>query len=58
MAVRYLEGATVYELAEEFGCNRTTVSERLKRAGIVLRLGPPSSQVIDEIVRRYCGDPN
>jgi DNA-binding NtrC family response regulator len=42
MAVRYERGATVYELAAEFGCHRTTVAERLKKLGIRLR-GRPSS---------------
>ena len=37
MAGRYEEGATVYQLAAEFGCNRTTVSERLKRIGLEMR---------------------
>ena len=53
MAARYKEGATVYELAAEFGCNRTTVAERLKRAGITMRLQSPSPEMIDEMVRLY-----
>ncbi|MFD6883654.1 hypothetical protein [Rhodococcus sp. NPDC060084] len=34
---RYREGATVYELAEEFGMHRQTVSAHLHREGIALR---------------------
>ncbi|WP_420752708.1 hypothetical protein [Rhodococcus sp. O3] len=34
---RYREGATVYELAEEFGMHRQTVSAHLYREGIALR---------------------
>ena len=37
---RYQAGATVYELAEEFKCNRTTISKKLKDAGITLRRTP------------------
>lgn len=33
MAGRYEEGATVYELAADFGFNRTTVAALLKKAG-------------------------
>lgn len=53
MAARYQEGATVYELAADFGCNRTTVAARLKKAGIVMRLQPSSKEVIHEMVRLY-----
>ena len=52
---RYLAGATVYELAAEFDMSRSTVSNRLKRAGVTLRLGPPTREIIDEIVRLYKG---
>ena len=38
IATKYVAGATVYELAAELGCHRTTVAERLKKAGIVMRL--------------------
>ncbi|UGQ56905.1 helix-turn-helix domain-containing protein [Rhodococcus pyridinivorans] len=34
---RYREGATVYELAEEFGMHRQTVSAHLHREGVTLR---------------------
>ena len=53
MVARYKEGATAYELADEFGCNRVTVSERLKKAGITMRLQSPSPEVVDEMVRLY-----
>jgi len=53
MVKRYQEGATVYELAVEFDCHRTTVSARLKKAGVSLRLQPPTSEVIDAMVRFY-----
>jgi hypothetical protein len=33
----------VYELAAEFGCHRTIVAERLKRAGIATRLHSPGT---------------
>ena len=53
MAVRYGEGATVYELAKEFGIDRRTASERLKKAGVRMRLQPPSDAMIDEMVQLY-----
>ena len=53
MAARYEEGATVYELAADFGCNRTTVAARLKKAGTVMRLQPSSKEVVHEMVRLY-----
>jgi len=36
---RYVGGATVYELAREFGCNRKTAAEHVKRAGVPMRIG-------------------
>ena len=45
---RYREGATVYDLAEEFRVARTTVSKHLKNAGLQLRCGPLTE---DEIAR-------
>ena len=42
MAAKYEAGATVYELAAEFDCHRTTVAERLKKAGIEMRLQSPT----------------
>ncbi len=53
MAARYEEGATVYELAADFGCNRTTVAARLKKAGITMRLQSPGSELIDSMVGLY-----
>lgn len=55
MAARYQEGATVYDLAAEFGCNRTTVASRLKKAGIAMRGQPPTPEAIDSMVRLYTG---
>src|ERR1039458_2488264 len=49
MAVRYEEGASVYDLATEFGCHRTTVAERLKKLGIVMRLQSPGAVTIDSM---------
>jgi hypothetical protein len=43
MAAKYEAGATVYEPAAEFGCHRTIVAERLKRAGIATRLHSPGT---------------
>ena len=53
MAACYEEGATVYELATEFGCNRTTVAARLKKAGIVMRLQSPGVVTINSMESLY-----
>lgn len=53
MAARYKGGATVYELAAEFRCHRTTVSERLKKAGISMRGRSPTSEDIDTMMHLY-----
>jgi transposase-like protein len=38
----YQAGATVYELAEQFGVHRGTVSDVLERRGVARRFGPIS----------------
>ena len=51
MALKYDAGATVYELAAEFGCHRATVAERLKKAGIMMRGQSPNPEEIDSMAR-------
>ena len=53
MATKYQTGATVYQLAKEFGISRHTVSKRLKKAGIAMRQQSPESELIDEMVGLY-----
>ena len=53
MRDRYNEGATVYELAEEFGIRRATVSERLKKAGVSMRCQSPESELINSMTGLY-----
>ena len=53
MAAKYEAGATVYELAAEFGCHRTTVAERLKRVGIAMRLQSPGTVDIQSMETLY-----
>jgi lambda repressor-like predicted transcriptional regulator len=53
MAAKCQAGATVYELAAEFDCHRTTVAARLKNAGITLRYQSPTSEDIDSMARLY-----
>ena len=50
---RYNEGATVYELAKEFGIRRATVSERLKKAGVSMRCQSPRSELINSMAGLY-----
>ena len=53
MAARYIEGATVYELAGEFGIERRTVAVRLRAAGVVMRRQPTGAEQITEMVQLY-----
>lgn len=53
MVVRYAEGATVYELADEFGIERRTVAVRLKGAGVTLRRQPANAEQVADMVRQY-----
>jgi DNA-directed RNA polymerase specialized sigma24 family protein len=50
---RYNEGATVYELAKEFGIRRATVSGRLKKAGVSMRCQSPGSELINSMAGLY-----
>lgn len=53
MVARYAEGATVYELAEEFGIERRTVAARLKKASVSMRHQPATAEQVAEMVRLY-----
>ena len=50
---QYESGTTVYELASEFAIDRRTVSIHLKQQGVIMRLQPPSTRTVDDIVRLY-----
>ena len=49
----YQSGATVYELAEQFGVHRTTVSASLKRKGVVLKDQPLSPNQVADAIQFY-----
>ena len=49
----YKSGPTVYELAVQFGCHRTTVSETLKRNGIKMRRTSLTEAQIKEAIKLY-----
>ena len=51
----YLIGATVYELAEQFGVHRSTVSDVLERRGVARRFGPLSPAQIAIAASLYGG---
>lgn len=53
LAKRYEAGATVYELAAEFGVSRHTIARRLKDTGIRMRAQSPHEGDVDEMVRLY-----
>jgi len=49
----YQRGSTVYELGDEFGIERGTVSIILKRHGVRMRMQKLSEEAIDEAARLY-----
>jgi len=51
----YLEGATTYELAAQYGCHRNTVSNVLKDRGVALRCESMTESQIDQAVIHYEG---
>ena len=53
MAERYLEGANINELADEFRCARQTVALRLKGHGVVLRNQPATTDEVAQVVELY-----
>lgn len=53
MAARYVGGATVGELAEEFACDRQTAARRLKAHGVPMRNRPPSDEEVRRFVQLY-----
>lgn len=50
---RYRNGATVYELARDFGITRDTVARHLKQAGVIMRGQSPTTDQIDRMVTLY-----
>ena len=58
MAAKYLAGVTVYEMAAEFGCHRSTVAEGLKKVGIALCGQSPTTEAIDSKVLPYATGPS
>jgi len=53
LVAAYRAGASVYELAEQFGCRRQTVSAWLKSQGVQMRGRPLTPAQIDEAERLY-----
>lgn len=53
MAIRYREGATVYLLAIEFNIDRRTVSDRLKKVEVGMRLQSSPGELINEMTLLY-----
>jgi hypothetical protein len=49
----YERGLTVYELAEQFGCHRITISNHLKANGVKMRRISPSDEQIDQMIALY-----
>jgi IS30 family transposase len=54
IAIDYQKGATVYELADQYGCHRDTISENLKKHGVNVTVKKFTSQDgIQELVKLY-----
>jgi len=53
LIANYVAGATVYQLADKFGCNRKTVSRLLKAHGVKLRLAAMSRDQVDQAEDLY-----
>jgi DNA-directed RNA polymerase specialized sigma24 family protein len=49
----YLEGATVYELADRLGIDCRTVSVRLKECGVAMRRASPTPAMVERMVHLY-----
>jgi DNA invertase Pin-like site-specific DNA recombinase len=49
----YRDGGTVYTLAKNYGCHRTTISRRLKSHSVELANVPADQATVDAIVRLY-----
>jgi hypothetical protein len=52
-AAKYLAGATIRDLAAEFRVHRQTISEVLKRSGVMTRFKPLTAEQIDNAVRLH-----
>ena len=54
IAQRYTEGASIYELAHDFGCHRGTISRALKKAGVIVTHKASSKDgVVENVLRLY-----
>lgn len=53
LIARYQSGATVYDLAREFGISRGTAAQRLKTAGVQMRNAPLSDNEISSAIELY-----
>lgn len=53
MIAAYNAGASMRDLAKQFGCHKITISNRLKNAGVKLHGVPANKKQIDEMVRLY-----
>jgi lambda repressor-like predicted transcriptional regulator len=53
LIAKYKTGSTTYELAAQFGCHRTTVSEHLKANGVRMRRKPLTEGQVDKAVRLH-----
>lgn len=53
LVTAYKSGLTVYQLAKQFDCHRTTISRHLQAQGVEMRNRPMTESQIDEAVKLY-----
>lgn len=53
MEARYADGATVLEIAREFGCHKQTVAQHLRARGVVLGYRIAERSDIERFVQLY-----
>lgn len=53
LVAHYRAGASVYELAVEFGVHRTIISQRLKGAGVQMRRQPLTTDQVETAAALY-----
>lgn len=53
MEARYADGATVRELAQEFGCHKQTVAQHLRARGVELGYRIAQPEDVEQFIQLY-----
>lgn len=51
--IGYSNGLTMKQLANQFNCHRTTISQKLKVTGITIRMRSPTKEQVNKIITLY-----